>query len=85
MDREETIRIARLAKDVRSNEAYQYAVEHIANELFVAFLASDPDGEMNREKLWAQGQALELINRKLDAYIQNGDLEQSNKSADKGD
>lgn len=85
MDREEVIRIGRLARDVKANEAYEYAVSLVVNELFGKFLATDPDGAVDREKLWAEGQAVDAINRKLDALISSGDLEQSNKSAEKGD
>jgi len=80
--RAEIIRTGKLAKDVLSNEAFQYAMNLAMNSIFSDFLATSAEEAEVRERLWATGQAMDRLRGSLDALVQNGAVEERNKSED---
>lgn len=81
-ERAETIRIGNLAKDVIENEAFQSAMNHSMNDLFMRFLASNPEDDELRTKIWAVGQSLDAMKNRLTFMVESGRMEQDNKSYD---
>lgn len=76
------IRLGRLADDVLENEAFQHAMNTAMNDVFMRFLASEPDEEDLRFKMWAVGQAMDGLRNRLNAMSQSANVEIRNKAED---
>jgi len=82
IERERIIRRGRKAKEVLANEAYQDALGAVVNDLFAQFLATAAPDEVDRDALWATGQAVDRINRQLEAFVGSSMVEEQNKTHD---
>jgi hypothetical protein len=82
LEREALITRGRKAKDVIENDAFQGAMNTVVNELFAQFLATGPEESVDREKLWATGQAVERLTRQLTTFVQTGAVEERHKAED---
>lgn len=81
-ERERLITRGRMAKDVLENEAFHEAMNTVVNEIFTQFLATGPGEAVDREKLWATGQAVERLSRQLTTFVQTGTVEDRHKVED---
>jgi cytochrome c-type biogenesis protein CcmH/NrfF len=82
LDRKQTIQLGRLAEDVMDNLAFQAAMNQAMNEAFGKFLATEPQEDDVRFKLWATGQAIDGLKGALDAMVQRAAVEKRNKAED---
>lgn len=64
------------------NEAFQEAMNAVINEIFGQFLATGPQEAVDREKLWATGQAVERLTQQLTTFVQTGRMEERHKVED---
>ena len=81
-ERERLITRGHKAKDVLENEAFHEAMNTVVNEIFTQFLATGPGETVDREKLWATGQAVERLSRQLTTFVQTGAVEDRHKVED---
>lgn len=80
--REQLIIRGRKAHDVINNDAFQEAMNAVVNEIFAQFLATGPQESVDREKLWATGQAVERLTQQLTTFVQTGRVEERHKAED---
>jgi len=81
-EREQIIIRGHKAKDVLENDAFHEAVNAVVNDIFTQFLATGPEETVDREKLWATGQAVERLTRQLTTFVQTGAVEERHKAED---
>lgn len=80
--REHAIILGKQARDVLANDAFKEAIDQIMWDLHAQFLSSNADEAVQRERIWAIGQSLSAVKNKLEALVENGRMEESNKAYD---
>lgn len=76
------LRLGALAEDVMANEAFQAAMNGAMNDVFMKFLATQPDEDEIRTKMWAVGQAMDGLRNRLNAMVESATVEKRNKAED---
>jgi|TARA_R110000851_G_scaffold65236_2_gene148160 hypothetical protein len=64
----------RAAAELLRNETLVEAMDEIAGEAFAQFLSTNVESYEVREGIWATGQALSCLKRKLDSYVGDGKM-----------
>jgi len=77
------ISLGRQAKDVLENEAFQTCIDDLMATLTGKFLSTAAGDDIERERLWAIGQALSMVPSQLRAYESRGAVEQKNADLEK--
>jgi hypothetical protein len=70
------------AKELLKNETLLECFDELLMNAFTKFVASESGSFDEREKLWDIGQGLKLVKGKLEAYVDDGKMEEVNKKHD---
>jgi hypothetical protein len=70
------------AKDLLQNETLLECFDELLMNTYQEFISTESNSFDEREKLWDIGQGLRLVKGKLEAYVDDGKVEEVNKKHD---
>ena len=80
--RREIIRHGNVARELLENETLLYAFEAVGQDALATFISTAADEGSERDAAWATYQALGCIKNKLEAFVDDGKVEERNKAYD---